>query len=116
MRWPCVPSKKSEPSPVVPSQVEPVVSVDPVVSSEPVVSEAPVKKCCSQLACAPVACAPLSCLPLCCKASQPLVLRSTPPAETDKLTDVAKVSVPDVAPVQVSPTEPVAPVVHESQI
>ena len=123
MVWSCIPSKKSV-SQLVASPVEPVVLV------EPVVSEVAVKKCCScncapcaPVRCAPCApvrcapCAPLSCLPLrCCKPSQPLVLRSTLPAETDKLTGVAKVSAPDAEPAQVSAKEPAAPVVHESQI
>ena len=115
MVWSCIPSKKSV-SQLVASPVEPVVLV------EPVVSEVAVKKSCScncapcvPVRCAP--CAPLSCLPLrCCKPSQPLVLRSTLPAETDKLTGVAKVSAPDAEPAQVSAKEPAAPVVHESQI
>ena len=105
MRWSCVPSKKlvAEPSPVVPEVV--------------------VKKCsscncapCAPLACAPVRCAcvpcaPLSCVPLrCCKPSQPLVLRSTPPAETEKLTSVVGVSAPDATLVKAPATEAVSQV------
>ena len=106
MRWSCIPSKKlvAEPSPVVP---EP----------SPVVPEVVVKKCsscncapCAPLACAPVRCAcvpcaPLSCVPLrCWKSSQPLVLRSTPPAETEKQSALSAASVPDAIPGQVSST------------
>ena len=116
MRWSCVPSKKlvAEPSPVVP---EP----------SPVVPEVVVKKCsscncapcaplacapvrCAPVACAPVACAPLACAPVrcvplrCWKSSQPLVLRSTPPAETEKQSALSAASVPDAIPGQVSST------------
>ena len=97
MHWSCIPSKNltTEPLPVVPVVSSYAVAVEPLV----------VKKSC----CAPVSCVPLRCFPS-CKKEQPLVLRSTPPAETEKRTDVAEVSAPDAVPVQVSATGPVAPV------
>ena len=102
MRLSCIPSKNlaTEPLPVAPAE--------PVTPAEP-----SVKKCsscnCAPVRCAPVACAPVRCVPLSCwKASQPLVLRSTPPSETEKLTDAAKVSALCVIPYQVSATGPVA--------
>ena len=92
MRWSCIPSKNvaSTPEPVAPVALdEPVISVDPVASVEP-----PVKKCssckCAPVKCAPVTCAPVRCVPLgCWKSSQPLVLRSTPPPGTEKLTSAS---------------------------
>lgn len=93
MRWSCIPSKNlaTEPLPVVPAE--------PVTPAEP-----SVKKC-SSCNCAPVRCAPVRCVPLLCwKASQPLVLRSTPPSESEKLTTVVGVPAPDAEPVKASAT------------
>ena len=103
MPWFCAPSKNlaTEPLPVAP--VVPVAPVDTVatvkkcnckcapVACAPVacapVRCAPVR--CAPLRCAPVACAPLRCIPLgCWKSSQPLVLRSPPPAGSEKLTSI----------------------------
>ena len=97
MRWYCIPSKNlaTEPLPVAP--------VVPVQSS--------VKKY-SSCKCVSVRCVPLSCW----KRSQPLVLRSTPPVEIQNLTGAVEVSAPDAKPAQVSATEAVSRVVHESQI
>ena len=104
MRWPCVPSKNSVSKLVSsPEPVVPIASAEPVASAEPLANKPPCckasKPCC--------ACAPTQscCLPIsyfrCCKASQPLVLRSTPPAESEKLT-AAEVSVPDDQPKEAS--------------
>ena len=106
MRWFCVPSKKLT--------SVPLTSSDPVAPVEPVVA---VKKCpckCAPVACAPcapVACVPVKCVPRrCSKPSQPLVLRSTPPAENEKLTSVVGVSAPDATLVKAPATEAVSQV------
>ena len=120
MRWSSIFTKKTVSEPVAPVSVElpalEKVDVDP--SPEPEVNKscgckpvacAPVSCACAPLACAPVTCAPAAwCVPLkmgsCCKPSQPLVLRSTPPAETEKQSALAAASVPDAEPAQVSST------------
>lgn len=98
MSWFCVPSKS-------------LTSVPVTSSVEPAVSAVAVKKC-SSCNCAPCApCAPVHCVPLSCwKRSQPLVLRSTPPSETEKLTSVVGVSAPDAILVKAPATEAVSQV------
>lgn len=81
MPWFCVPSKTlvALPEPVAsPEPLTQVVSAEPTAPLEQVVL---VKKS----VCTP--CSNSCCMPLsCCKKSQPLVLTSTPPAETKKST------------------------------
>ena len=119
MRWFCLPSKKLASEPLA---LAPVVSAEPTVSAEPVVSEVAVKKCssckdarccvpCVSVHCSSVKCVPVKCVPLrCWKSSQPLVLRSTPPAENEKLTSVVGVSAPDATLVKAPATEAVSQV------
>jgi len=122
MPWPSIFTKKTVSEPVAPVSVElpalEKVDVDP--SPEPEVKKscgckpvacAPVFCACAPLACAPVTCVPAAwCVPLkmgsCCKSfPQSLVLRSTAPPGTEKLTAVAEVSAPDAKPEQASATE-----------
>ena len=87
--------------------VAPVSAVAEAVASEAVASEAvaPVSVSLSRTACcvdpARTCVGPLSCLPR----RQPLVLRSTPPVDSDKEIPVVTVSVPDATPGPVPPTE-----------
>ena len=109
MRWFCSLSKKlsEDPMPVAPvsavaEPVAPVSAVAEAVASEAV---APVSVSLSRTACcvdpARTCVGPLSCLPR----RQPLVLRSTPPVDSDKEIPVVTVSVPDATPGPVPPTE-----------
>ena len=106
MKWFCLATKKSEPSvPVVgdpaPSdnasstQAAPVAEVAPVAQHE----VAPVKKAYSVAYCLPK-------FPVCRKpCGQALVLRSTPPSETEKVIPAVEVSAPVAVSVQASATE-----------
>ena len=119
MPWPSIFSKKTVSEPTTPAQVDEPVPLAVLEKSEaekvvPVVKKprcacacAPVGCACAPVVCAPVVCAPVSCLPLrlLCKRSQPLVLRSIPPAQNENQTSVKAESVPDVLPGQASSTE-----------
>ena len=109
MRWFCSLSKKlsEDPMPVAPvsavaEAVAPVSVAPEAVAPEAV---APVSVSLSRTACcvdpARTCVGPLSCLPR----RQPLVLRSTPPVDSDKEIPVVTVSVPDATPGPVPPTE-----------
>jgi len=89
----CIPSKN--------------LATEPMASPESVVPVVPVESSVKKVSCNCVACAPVTCLPL-WKSSQPLVLRSTPPSESEKLTSVAGVSAPDAEPVKAPATEAVS--------
>ena len=86
MKWFCVPTKKSEPS--VPSGN----------ASSKQVEVVPVKKAYSVAGCLPK-------FPICRNScGQPLVLRSTPPSETEKVIPAVEVSAPVAVSDQASAT------------
>lgn len=113
MKWFCLPSKASEPAaPVVgdPTPSEKASSTEghsvpvavPVAEVVAVaVPEAAAKKAC----CSPVACC-LPKFPVCRNpCGQALVLRSTPPSETEKVIPAVEVSAPVAVSDQASATE-----------
>jgi len=119
MRWFCSLSKKlsEDPMPVAPVSAVAEAVVSEIGASEVVASEAVVPEVVASEAVVPVSVSlsrtvccvdpaktcvgPLSCLPR----HKPLVLRSTPPVDSDKEIPVVTVSVPDATPGPVPPTE-----------
>ena len=105
MKWFCLATKTSEPSvPVVgdpaPSDNASSTQAAPVAEVAPVAEAVPVKKaCCSSVAC----CLPK--FPVCRNpCGQALVLRSTPPSETEKVIPAVEVSAPVAVSDQASAT------------
>ena len=102
MKWFCLPSKASEPAaPVVgdPTPSENASSTQDQAAPVAVPEAAAKKACCSPVAC----CLPK--FPVCRKScGQPLVLRSTPPSETEKTIPAVEVSAPVAVSDQASAT------------
>ena len=113
MKWFCLPSKASEPAaPVVgdPTPSENVSSTQaaPVaeVVAAPVAALVAVPEAAAKKACCPSAACCLPKFPICRKpCGQPLVLRSTPPTETEKVIPAVEVSAPVAVSDQASATE-----------
>ena len=109
MKWFCLPSKATEPAaPVVgdPTPSENVSSTQaaPVaeVVAAPVAALVAVPEAAAKKACCPSAACCLPKFPICQK---PLVLRSTPPTETEKVIPAVEVSAPVAVSDQASATE-----------
>jgi len=104
MKWFCLPTKTPEPSvPVVgdpaPSDNASSTQAAPVAEAVPVAEVAPLKKAYSVAYCLPK-------FPVCRKpCGQALVLRSTPPSETEKVIPAVEVSAPVAVSDQASATE-----------